>query len=247
MYESLYASAQQENADAVFCGFYTEVKKGKWIESNEVLENKVWKGDAVRNFMLDMIASAPYVKQERKYQMSVWHSIYRRAIIKDNNIRFFSEREIASEDIPFQVEFLQKAENIIYINNCYYYYCKNESSLTHTFKIEKFECNKALRQTLLDNTNGKVSKLRIDRYFIGAIRSFIGTVVVSCSWKNRKTILSILVNDNIWQNLRLSYLPQYLPLNSRIFYVLIIHKKLHVLNVYAQLVNFIKRIKYNVL
>ena len=78
-----------------------------------------------------MIACAPSIPQERKYEMSVWHSIYKKEIIDKYNIRFLSEREIASEDIPFQIDFLSKSSKIMYVPQNYYYYCLNSTSLSN--------------------------------------------------------------------------------------------------------------------
>lgn len=240
MYESLYASAQQENADAVFCGFYTEVKKGKWIESNEVLENKVWKGDAVRNFMLDMIASAPYVKQERKYQMSVWHSIYRRAIIKDNNISFFSERYVVSEDIPFQVDFLSNAKTVTYLKQVHYRYCLNGTSLTKSFKIEKYNGYKNLRTLLLSKLNDDISRQRIERLFIGYCRSFLYNLIDS-NRENKIGILNSIETDIIWKEIKLFYHTNWLPLHSRICFLLIIYHKPLITFLYIKITDCLRK------
>lgn len=121
MYAVLYDEAVSSNADAVFCGFKTEVKKGVWLDSNEVTERTEWGGSNINDFMLDMVACAPHVKKERKYQMSVWHSIYRSDIINKYNIRFHSERDVVSEDIPFQIDFLKYANKVVYLPKSFYY------------------------------------------------------------------------------------------------------------------------------
>ena len=242
MYESLYASAQQENADTVFCGFYIEVKNRKWVESNEVPENKVWKDDAVRNFMLDMIASAPYVKQERKYWMSVWHSIYKTSVIKDNNISFLSERDIVSEDIPFQVSFLKKSDKIVYLKKHFYYYCLNDSSLTKTFKVEKYQCTKKLRECLISMLVNETAIQRINRMFIGYCRSYVESLIKSKIDK-KKRILRVIFEDDVWNEIIKTYKPQFLPLNSKIYYYLILRKKLQLLFAYGMIICWIKKFK----
>ena len=129
MYKTLYDRAEADKCDAVFCGFRTEVRENKWMYSDEVDADKLWKGKEVQQFMLDMIASGAGIKAERLYQMSVWHSIYKRSLIEEKHIRFVSEREVASEDIPFQVDFLSKANIVAYVSNTYYSYCLNGTSL----------------------------------------------------------------------------------------------------------------------
>ena len=240
MYESLYVSAKKENTDAAFCGFYTEIRKGKWVESNEVSENKVWENGDVRSFMLDMIASAPYEKQERKYQMSVWHSIYSLAIIRTGNIRFYSEREIVSEDIPFQIDFLQRAKTVIYLQKSYYRYCLNGTSLTKKFKIDKYNGFKNLRRLLLAKQNDDVSKARIDRLFIGYCRSFVYRLANS-DRKDRIKVLRGILSDYVWKDVKSSYNAKWLPLYARICYLLMLHHKTYLVYFYAKVMNVLRK------
>ena len=104
MYKTLYDRAEVDKCDAVFCGFRTEVRQNKWMYSDEVDADKLWRGKDVQLFMLDMIASGAGVKAERLYQMSVWHSIYKRSIIEDNHLRFVSEREAEPVVLKFLSE-----------------------------------------------------------------------------------------------------------------------------------------------
>lgn len=243
MYENLYNSAKQKNADAVFCGFYTELKHGKWEESGEVSENKVWQGDDVKNFMLDMIASAPHEKKERKYQMSVWHSIYRNKIIKDNNITFCSERDVGSEDLPFQIDFLKLSKTIVYLKDSFYRYCFNVTSLTKTFSLERYERYKALRVCLMKKQCDKIFIQRVERLFIGYSRSFIGNISNS-NRKDKKGILKNIVNDSIWNDVQKSYKTSWLPLYSRIYYCLILNKNINLIILYSKILNLIKSVRH---
>ena len=45
--------------------------------------------------------------------MSVWHALYSMEIIRDNNIRFPSEREFISEDIIFDIAYLRDPAIVI--------------------------------------------------------------------------------------------------------------------------------------
>ena len=242
MYESLYLSAIHENADAAFCGFYIEMKKGVWAESREVDENKVWVGDEINNFMLDMIACAPYEKQERKYQMSVWHAVYRRSLIGENKINFISERDVVSEDIPFQVDFLKKARKITYLKDNVYSYCLNDSSLTKSFKLGKYTGFKKLREVLIGKLGDEKSTLRVNRQFIGYCRSYVGDLVMS-RLKDKKDVLYKIQNDPIWDEIANTYPPKFLPINSRIYYLLTLQKSVWALFLYAKIICFIKKLR----
>ena len=171
MFENLYKEAMASNADAVFCGFKREQKDGSWNDCKEVLQRTVFEKKDVVNVMLDMIASAPFTSCERKYQMSVWHSIYKREIICQNRILFPSERDVVSEDLPFQVDFLSNANRIVYVPEIYYFYCLNGSSLTAVYKPESIDLFKNLRELLVKKTNSiPNSKIRVNRLYIGYLR-----------------------------------------------------------------------------
>ena len=226
MYETLYDEAVSSRADAVFCGFKIEQKSGGWLDRTEVSgRTEFCTKNQIDSFMLDMIASAPYVKEERKYWMSVWHAIYRRDVIEKDSIRFYSEREVVSEDIPFQCEFFQRSTRIVYIPRCYYYYCLNGTSLTKTFKFEKYNRFKELHQVLSSVTqNVPDSLFRIDRLFIGYVRSLL-VQMYEMQIEKKDDYLNSILNDEIWNKLGVRYKVSFLPLYPRLVYTLILHKQ----------------------
>lgn len=243
MYETLWNEACASNADVVFCGFKTEQRNGIWKDSDEVSSRTEWKNEEVRSFMLDMIACAPYVKEERKFQMSVWHSIYRRSIIEDKNIRFHSEREVASEDIPFQVDFLTKAKKVVYLPQTFYFYCLNGTSLTATFKPEKYERFKALYRLLNSQLSGMdETQLRADRFFIGYVRSYL-LHLYATNFADKIQQVRNICNDDIWVDIHHRYKPSYLSAYPRIIFSFIINKNVYLLANFCKLVNYIKRRK----
>ena len=240
MYEKLYQEARNSNADAVYSNFYVEQSTGVWIKSEEVNQKRLWVGDDVISFMLDMISSAPYVRQERKYQMSVWHSIYRSSIIKKFAIRFLSERQVGSEDIPFQVDFLLKSKKVVYMPEMFYHYCNNAKSLTAKYKLNMFDMYKNLYNILVDKTkNISSAQQRIDRFFIGYSRYCI----IHLSLLNKSIALPYLnkiVNDTIWEDISSRYKFNYLCLWQRLLYWLTIKKKTFLLRISGRCIYQIK-------
>ena len=243
MYEKLYQEARNSNADAVYSNFYVEQSTGVWIKSEEVNQKRLWVGDDVISFMLDMISSAPYVRQERKYQMSVWHSIYRSSIIKKFAIRFLSERQVGSEDIPFQVDFLLKSKKVVYMPEMFYHYCNNAKSLTAKYKLNMFDMYKNLYNILVDKTkNISSAQQRIDRFFIGYSRYCI----IHLSLLNKSTALPNLnkiVNDTIWEDISSRYKFNYLCLWQRLLYWLTIKKQTLLLRMSGRCIYQIKRLQ----
>lgn len=220
MFESLYNEAITSNADAVFCGFRSEQKDGSWKDCNEIQLRTVFEGNDVLNFMLDMIASAPYEPCERKFQMSVWHSIYKREIIFQNNILFPSERYVVSEDIPFQVDFLSKANRIVYVPEVYYSYCLNASSLTATYKPEKIDLYKNLRELLIQKTISiPNSKIRINRLYIGYLRHNL-MLLANSARTDKRQIIRYVCDLDTWKEIKSEFKPSFLPYYVGVCYYL---------------------------
>lgn len=243
MYESLFQEAQKSDADLVFSNFKTEQRNGIWVDSKEVEKREEWVGDKVEEFMLDMVACAPHEKKERKYQMSVWHSIYRRSIIVDNNIRFYSEREVVSEDLPFQIDYMLHTHKVVYLPQSYYYYCLNGGSLTATFKQEKYEGFKDLYHLLNKKLAGiEGYRLRTSRFFIGYVRSFLLQMYVS-DFSNKKEFVRIIVNDDIWKGISQVYHPSYLPAYPKMVYKAILQKRVLTLILCYEIANYMKKFK----
>ena len=187
---------------------------------------KLFQTKQIQSFLLDMIACAPSIPKERKYEMSVWHSIYKKEIIDKYNIRFLSEREIASEDIPFQIDFLSKSSKIMYVPQNYYYYCLNSTSLTKTVKPEKFEAFKCLLSCIQQKINTTEGKLRAQRLFIGYSRVLL-THIVYNKLPHTEQYLRNIMSDNIWSNIFQSYHYSYFSSwYQKWTYFLIIHKQI---------------------
>lgn len=241
MYKTLYDRAEADKCDAVFCGFRTEVRENKWMYSDEVDADKLWKGKDVQQFMLNMIASGAGVKAERLYQMSVWHSIYKRSLIDENHLRFVSEREVASEDIPFQVDFLSKANTVAYVSKTFYSYCLNGTSLTATLKPEKYDRYKQLRTHLLSKSSDVEYASRVNRLFIGYTRSYLYDIMNS-TWKNKMDMIRKILSDNIWIAVGRSYSPTNLPFVSKSIYQFILSSSAWALYFWMYLIVAVRKV-----
>jgi hypothetical protein len=243
IYETLYDEAEKHKADAVFCGFNLEGSKGHWTKSNEIQSTRLFQNDDVTQFMLDMVANAPEEPNERRYYMSVWRAIYKRSIIVDNDIRFLSEREVVSEDIPFQVDFLKYSNKIVYIPDNMYYYCNNGTSLSATYKSEKYERFKYLRNVLIDKLKFQENaNVRCDRLFIGYTRYQLHHLMLS-SESNKIKQIRCIVNDPIWCEIKKKYpIDNFKRLDLKLMYWMILHKFSRLLIVNSYIVNNLRKL-----
>lgn len=241
MYETLYNEALVSNADVVFCNFNTERPQGVWNESNEVVVREEWTGNSVKNFMLDMVASTPHIRYERRFQMSVWHGVYRKEIIDRNIIRFHSEREVSSEDFPFQMEFLLRAKKVVFIPQTFYYYCQNKSSLTHTFNPDSFRRIRNLYHIMCEQLcDIEGAQVRLDRFYIGYVRKQI-MLMVKADYSDSMNMLSLVMDDKVWKDIKRRFPMKELPIYSKCVLFMILRKQKFILLFIVKMMIMIKK------
>lgn len=238
--EKFYDLASKYNADIVTGDFITEIKPGKWSESqNNGI--KIYNSQDTKDYILDMIASAPHIKIERLHPVSVCLLFIKRKIIYDNNLRFKSEREVASEDTIFKISLLTKVEILIESSYNFYYYHINSNSLTHTFKTEDFNKLCILRNNLIEYAGSNLDTVeRINRFIISDIRIQI-LRLVSSNRKDKIKIIRWMLNNDIWNELK-TYNPNNYSIYPRIFYKLCLSRSTYLLYFFARIISFIKNV-----
>lgn len=73
-----------------------------------------------------------------KYPMffgAVWNCVYKRSFLNENNIRFVAELRRA-QDAVFNLHAIEKAKNIMYLKQSFYYYRIHNESICHRFATE---------------------------------------------------------------------------------------------------------------
>lgn len=238
--ECFYQAAYEHKADIVVGNFNTEVLPDIWHKTEQPEGLVVLQNGEIRYYLLDMIATAPYEKQERVYPVSVCISCIKRSLIEENKLRFYSERDVASEDTIFKTQLLKHATILVRIPKAFYHYHLNESSLTHTFNIDKFYKLKLMHAILKAELKGdKEAELRIDRFIISDARMHFLRLANSDT-KGKLQLLKLMMDDEIWKQVQ-AFKPSYFPLYQRVFYLLTLWKRPYMLYAYSCLINFMKR------
>ena len=175
MYEKLYTAAKKENADIAMCGLCCiggiMVSKENEERSINCFEKyTVFKGkNGIDKLMLDISGAKPTEKEDSKYGFSSVKNIYSSKVIKENNLRFLSEREVMSEDVFFLLDFLNFSNCAVGIPGAYYCYCRNEESLSKSYRKDRFEkCGliiKGINEKLSKRMPENVYKIYTDRLF----------------------------------------------------------------------------------
>lgn len=138
--EKLYKFAVFNGIDAVIPGYTSVNDKGDILCVRKVT-TEIFNGRKAREEMLPrIIGSAPDRKDS--LEMGAAGSLYSMDVIRDNNIRFVSEREMKNEDMVFNVDYLKNANGGAAFDSIGQYYRNNPNSLSHEYKPDRFERDK---------------------------------------------------------------------------------------------------------
>ena len=199
MFSRLYEKAVETQSDIVYCGVKREITQNNFIDVRDFNEQTIFE----KNEMQEL--SFRYVDPDTSTRlfMSVWHSIYMRTTI--GSLRFYSERIVCSEDLPFQLVMILKSNRVTYIPEAMYYYCLNGCSLSNTFDFEKcfryFTLAKIIKEYYTQE-----QEYHIWRFFFTFCQNFLRGLVLSdiprkekCKW-----LMQLCGNNEI-----VSYLKEY--------------------------------------
>lgn len=222
-YESHYSYAFKNNADAVYSGIKRIDQDDKVSIMSVPKCNKTYTGSELVDFMLGMIATSIHKGEERERQMSAKIVLYSKGIIDKYHIRFKSERQYVSEDLLFNLDFLQNCSRVYEIPIAYYYYYVNNQSLSQTLRKDRFEKYLLLRQFILSNYqighDSDEFRNRVNKMFIGYVRSAMQQIVSSSeTYKEKKRLLAKICSDKIWKKIDSESPTNELPLAKRVIY-----------------------------
>lgn len=179
MLENLYIYAKEHMLDSCYCG-YNNYKDEKSIRvRQEKMEYEVHEGrEAVDAVLMDLVGAEPSCHSDVKILSCMWKGIYSMELIRKHKLQFVSERVYIAEDIMFHIDFLPHASRVGFVPACYYYYCDNGSSLTRTYRTDRFEKElyqvEGMRNKLIEyGYNESQFQIRLDRYLLLKIRACI--------------------------------------------------------------------------
>lgn len=183
MYQVLLDTALDIEASAVYSGMRT-VCNGSEIEAypqpygDAVLVNS----EQVKALRCVFFGAPPSKVKMEPFQVSVCPAIYDKDVILKNDIAF---ENIRSEDITFNLDFLEHAERIACVDHVFYNYRKEEqASITSTFSLDAIDEYINLfeeidsRLPVMGDPFAAEAELRFDRRVIDCFR---GALVASFS------------------------------------------------------------------
>ena len=191
-FKAMYKKAIEFDADACLEG-NKEYDDGKIKRITHDKMNRLFEGTDIKNSLIPSILGSD-AKGNDYVGMSVWRGIYRRSLIEQFHIRFYSEREYISEDVLFDMLFYSQAKRVYIARTTGYYYCMNPGSLTHTSNPRKYLLNDALhiklRGILQEMDLPDVAFSRMDYTYIFNMKACIRNEVEAVRSIGVKTVLT---------------------------------------------------------
>jgi glycosyltransferase involved in cell wall biosynthesis len=227
MYEKLYMAIEKAHADFCACGMLYVDENENVIDVNpNPLGDQIFseKDQVINNILLNMIGTEPNSTKNSYISWSVWAELYSREIIEKNNIRFFSERKILSEDLIFNFDFLCCTQRAVTVTGEYYYYRRNPQSFSYSYKPDQFDRVKLLYDTMIRKLKQKniydAAHVRLERTFLASVRFCIMQEVKFVRNNGLKSTLKnirLICNDKVVQTVLKYYPIVKTPIKQRIF------------------------------
>lgn len=201
MCQRMYEAAVRTDADMVLAGMQqvggnlfsrkNEIKKICCFEEEEIFSEE----EGRKKLLLGTVGALPGEAEDSRYNFSVCKNLYRRELILKHGLRFPEEREIPSEDVWFELDFLSCVRLAVGIPGAYYCYCRNEASITRKKAENPYGqykyLMKGLREKLSCIMEEKEYRLFTDRMFQARARTAI-VQEIQAGDENRRTLIERL-------------------------------------------------------
>lgn len=231
MIDKLYQECVSNRLDVIFADFYVDGNSG--FKKSPSFEKLYDAPKLLEELRLDMIGSEPEFPSCSKIQYSVWRGLYSLKLINENKLQFPSEREYISEDIVFNLDFLKLAKRAKVLPLKFYHYCFNGTSLTHSYREDRWEKQvfllKYLYTHITDFTNQEEFKLRIGRTAFAYCKIAITQELRrNISSYDKVKAINTIINTQDFLNFINNYPIRRLPLKWKMFAYLV-HYKLSII------------------
>ena len=232
MFKTLCEKAEEYESDLVMSGVLF-VDGNMFSEQGHRKEKIYFDNDThfetdeeLKELRMGIVGALPEDDEDSKYGMSIWKNLFRHDVIKQNNIVFQSEREMLSEDALFMVDYISCIKKATGIRNAFYNYCRNENSISKSYKRDRFE--KSL--VFVNEVEKRFKKdIEPEKYQIYIYRFWQAMCRVLCSqeimysmdnnikYSELKKRLKAVCTDKLTVRALKSYPIGKLPLKQRIF------------------------------
>lgn len=169
--EKMYTLIKETNTDTCMAG-YTKVYSDRKDMHINVCSGKIFKDDVKEQILPRMCGADSFGKDY--IEMSVCMVLLSNELIRQNHLRFVSEREYVSEDLVFDFDYYSLSKGVCISDIIDYYYCDNAGSLTTKYRDDRFESQIKLYKLLSEKSKnlgiGNVCEERLQNTVLAIAR-----------------------------------------------------------------------------
>lgn len=187
--EILLREQQKHDADCVVFGF-TQTSGNIWAPHQNI----------VYNSFMELKVDFSYWLETELLSSSV-NKLYKKKLIQ----RLYPVGMAFGEDLLFSLDYLEQCKCISFIKDpLYQHEVYNNSSLTHTFNIQRFGDIEIIQKRILEFAVEKDDKELYKKYVSDCIRIIRGFWLCKEKYKVKKTIINDWLEHSFLKELRLS-------------------------------------------
>ena len=199
--------AEKNRAEVVVFGMVSVNSRGKIVEeAAPEAEKLLYLGTEVQTqFLPCLIDSRNQNVRIRNLCLSACSCLFSLELVRRTNWRFVSERELISEDSYSLIWLYQSVTCVAILPEALYFYCRNEVSLTQTYREDRFlkirQFYLACQQMARDAEYDQSVLTAIDGLFLSfTISAMKQSCAVSLRVRDRITLLNQITGDSILQS-----------------------------------------------
>lgn len=228
------------NADELVFGSQYDKRDGSIYKMPLISSSKEYAGKiSMKQYFKECIGSLPAACCDRDIGFTPWGRIYKNKIIKENGLKFISERKIIYEDLMFFLTVTPYINKVAILNKAYYHYCENEYSLTKNCDSRRFNRVKSMYEYLKKNYYNYLFKdkeinIRFKRTIISYIRL---SVMQLASDDNCVKAIKLICKDSMTREILNGYPFYKLPVRQAVFVFLLKYNMANLLKIVCNLYN----------
>lgn len=204
--EKALNTAREHAAEVVVFGF-TPVRRGgeKGAAVIPSTPQAVYEGEEVTaRFLPELVAPDPRSGDRTGLQMSACMALFSMELIRRSGWRFVSERQIISEDVYSLLHLYRHVRRVAVLPGAFYFYCENQSSLTHTFQLDRIgKLNRFYEacQTACDELGyGDEVRMRLDHVYFSFVIAALKMAAKAPGRQGRRLAFAAM-KDGQFQNI----------------------------------------------
>lgn len=223
--------AQKESADTVIFGLAAVDTDGTVRPTYlPKTQKSAYAGEAVRAQLLPaMIGADPETGESAGLPLSACCQLISMDLIRRTQWRFVSEREIISEDIYSIIALYAHVQKAAVLPRILYYYCENLTSLSHSYRTDRYEQTKKFYIELIALCKNcgysAAAKRRCEALFLGGVISDVKQETAHRGFAAALPRLRAIIDDELLQKTLRSQKNGKTGIQRRILFWALRHKQ----------------------